>query len=107
MDTKELFVGPHCRIKLPFRLILKVKSGYAFNCPYCGEVMVPLKTKSFTWGYIIGFLSFVFPHQIVIYLNQDFMLSFLIGLLHSVTAFGLDSLYLYYSTKFVKPSSFL
>jgi hypothetical protein len=34
------------------------------------------------------------------------MLSFLIGFLHSIIAFGLVSLYLYCSTEFVKPSSF-
>ena len=91
---------------MPFRFFLKVKSGHEFECPHCGEVMVPLKTKSFIWGYTIGFLSFVIPQHIVFYLHQDFMLSFLIGLLHSITAFGLVSLYLYYSTEFVKPSSF-
>jgi DNA-directed RNA polymerase subunit RPC12/RpoP len=105
MEIKESFICPHCRKKLPFRLILKVKSGHAFNCPYCGEGMVPLKTKSFTWGYMIGFLSFAIPQQIVFYFHQDFMLSFLIGLLHAIIVFGLVSLYLFYSTEFVKPSS--
>jgi hypothetical protein len=68
--------------------------------------MAPFKTKSFTWGYAIGFLSFVFPQHIVFFFHHDFMLSFLIGLLHSITAFSLVSLYLYFNTKFMKATSF-
>lgn len=106
METKEPFSCPHCGEKLPFKIIMKVKNGHEFECPFCGESMVPLKTKSFTWGYMIGFLSFAVPQQIVYYLHQDIVLSFLIGFLHAVTAFGLVSLYLYFNTKFIKATSF-
>lgn len=106
MDKKEPFSCPHCAKKLPFRIILKVKNGHELDCPNCGEIIVPLKTKSFTWGYVIGFLSFVIPQQIVFYLHRDIVMAFLIGILHSVTAFGLVSIYLYCNTQFVKPSPF-
>jgi len=106
MDTKETFTCPHCGQKLPFRIIMKVKNDFEFECPYCGLSMVPKKTKSFTWGYIIGFLSFAVPQQIVLYLHRDILLAFLIGFLHSLTAFGLVSVYIYCNTTFIKPSSY-
>lgn len=106
METKEPFSCPHCGKKLPFRLILKVKNEHVFECPYCGGAVVPKKTKSFAWGYVIGFLSFAVPQQIVFYLHQDILLAFLIGFLHALTAFVLVSLYLYFHTKFIKASSF-
>jgi len=106
MDKKEPFTCPHCDKKLPFRIIMKVKNGHEFECPHCEGVVVPLKTKSFTWGYVIGFLSFAIPQQIVFYLHQDIIMAFLIGILHSVTSFALVSIYLYCNTEFVKPSSF-
>jgi hypothetical protein len=102
MEKKESFTCPHCEQKLPFRVILKVKNDHAFECPICRRAVVPHKTKSFTWGYVIGFLSFAIPQQIVFYLHQDNVLAFLIGFLHAVTAFGLLSLYFYFNTKFSK-----
>tara|TARA_R110002096_G_scaffold419420_1_gene624062 strand:- start:267 stop:635 length:369 start_codon:yes stop_codon:yes gene_type:complete len=102
MEKKESFTCPHCEQKLPFRVILKVKKDHVFTCPLCREAVVPQKTKSFTWGYIIGLLSFALPQQIVFYLHQDNVLAFLIGFLHAVTAFGLLSLYFYFNTKFSK-----
>jgi len=105
MDSKKTFVCPHCSKKLPFRNIMKVKNGHEFNCPNCGEAIVPLKTKSFTWGFVIGFLAFAVPQQIIFHLHQDIVLAFLIGILNAVTAFVLVSIYLYCNTVFVKPSS--
>ena len=102
MEKKESFTCPHCEEKLPFRMLLIVKNDHTFKCPLCGEALVPHKTKSFTWGYIIGFLSFALPQQIVFYLHQDNGLAFLIGILHAVTAIGLVSLYFYFNTKFSK-----
>ncbi len=87
-------------------LILKVKNEHEFECPFCGGGVVPKKTKSFAWGYGIGFLSFAIPQQIVLYLHRDFWLAFLIGTLHAVTAFFLVSLYLYLHTRFIKASSY-
>jgi len=106
METEEPFCCPHCERKLPFRLIMKVKNEHVIDCPFCGESVVPKKTKSFTWGYVIGFLSFVVPEQIVFYLHEDIVMAFLIGFLHALTAFGLVSLYLYCNTKFIKATSF-
>jgi hypothetical protein len=72
------------------------------ECPLCGKSVAPQRTKSFTWGYLIVFLSFALPQQIVYYLHLDNVLAFLIGLFHAVTAFGLVSLYFYSNTKFSK-----
>ena len=105
MEKKESFTCPHCKEKLPFRMLLIVKNDHTFKCPLCGEALVPHKTKSFTWGYIIGFLSFALPQQVVFYLHQDIILAFLIGFLHAVTAFGLVSLYFYFNTKFSKANA--
>tara|TARA_R110001599_G_scaffold221395_4_gene419991 strand:- start:5849 stop:6232 length:384 start_codon:yes stop_codon:yes gene_type:complete len=102
MKKKESSTCPHCEKTLPFRVILKVKKDHVLECPLCGKSVAPQRTKSFTWGYIIGFLSFALPQQIVFYLHQDNVLAFLIGFLHAVTAFGLVSLYFYYNTKFSK-----
>jgi biotin transporter BioY len=102
MEKKESFTCPHCEEKLPFRVILKVKKDHVFECPLCGGSVAQQKTKSFTSGYIIGFLSFALPQQVVFYLHQDNILAFLIGFLHAVTAFGLVSLYFYFNTKFSK-----
>ncbi|MBI0397984.1 hypothetical protein [Cyclobacterium marinum] len=102
MKKKESFTCPYCEKKLSFRVILKEKKDHVLECPLCGKSVAPQKTKSFTWGYIIGFLSFALPQQIVFYLHQDNDLAFLIGFLHAVTAFGLVSLYFYFYTKFSK-----
>ena len=106
METKEPFCCPHCGKKLPVSIIMKIKREHVFECPFCGGAIVPKKTKSFTWGYVIGFLSFVIPQQIVLSLEQDIVLAFLIGILHVVVTFGLVSLYLYLNTKFIKATSF-
>src|SRR5690606_13671771 len=106
INYKKPFSCPHCAKTFPFWMILKVKKRHKFECPNCGGVVVPLRTKSFTWGFVIGFLSFALPHQIIIYLNQDIVLAFLIGLLHAIVTFGLVSLYLFCTTIFVKPSSY-
>ncbi len=106
METNEPFCCPHCERKMPFRLIMKVKKDHVFECPYCEGGVVPKKTKSFAWGYVLGFLSFVIPQQIVFYLHEDIVLAFLIGFLHFVVAFGLVSLYLYLNTEFIKARTF-
>ena len=102
MKKKESFTCPYCEKKLSFRVILKGKKDHSFECLLCGEAVVPQKIKSFSWGYIIGFMSFALPQQIVFYLHQDNVLAFLIGFLHAVTTFVLVSLYFYFNTKFSK-----
>ncbi|WP_339711862.1 hypothetical protein [Cyclobacterium amurskyense] len=105
MKKKESFTCPYCEKKLSFRVIIKGKKDHVLECPFCGKSVAPQRTKSFTWGYIIGFVSFTLPQQIVFYLHQDNVLAFLIGIFHAVTAIGLVSLYFYSYTKFSKANA--
>lgn len=63
------------------------------ECPHCGGGAK--KAKSFTWGNVLGVLSFVIPQQIVFYLHQNNVMALLIGLLHVIVLFGLVYLYRY------------
>lgn len=103
MNQGQNFICPHCRSKLPFSYVLKIKTDHQFDCPSCGETLVPLKTKSFTWGYIIGFLAFVVPGQILLYLYDDIGLAFMVSTVSALTAILIISVYIYSNTRLTKP----
>ena len=102
MERKEKFECPHCKMKLPFFFVIKIKTDHEFDCLYCGEKMVPERSKSFTWGYVIGFLSFVLPAQILRYLNQDFVVVFLVALLFGLVSVFFVASYVYTTTHLIK-----
>ena len=82
--------------------VVKIKNDHEFDCPSCGESLVPEKTKSFTWGYIIGFLAFVVPAQIMLYLYDDIVLAMLAGTACGMTAIFTIALYVYSNTRLTK-----
>lgn len=102
MERKEKFECPHCKKILPFFFVTKIKADYAFDCLNCGEKIIPERSKSFTWGYVIGFLSFVIPAQTLFYLNYDFLVSFLAALLFGLVSVFLVASYVYTTTHLIK-----
>jgi predicted RNA-binding Zn-ribbon protein involved in translation (DUF1610 family) len=102
MERKESFQCPHCRTKLPFFFVAKIKNDHEFECPNCGETLVPEKTKSFLWGYVLGFLAFVVPGQILLYLYDDFVLAFMASTICALTAIFLIAVYIYSNTSLNK-----
>lgn len=102
MEMKEKFKCPHCKMKLPFFFVTKIKTDHAFDCLYCGEKMVSERSKSFTWGYVIGFLSVVIPAQALRYLNHDFLVSFLAALLFGLVSVFFVASYVYTTTHLIK-----
>ena len=102
MEKKEKFGCPHCKMKLPFFFVTKIKTDHAFDCPNCGEKIIPERSKSFTWGYVIGFLSFVIPAQTLRYLNHNFLVSFLAALLIGLVSVFFVASYVYTTTHLKK-----
>ncbi len=102
MERKEKFECPNCKKKLPFFFVTKIKTDHAFDCINCGEKIIPERSKSFTWGYVIGFLSFVIPAQTLLYLNHDFLVSFLLALLFGLVSVFFVATYIYTTTHLIK-----
>lgn len=102
METKEKFQCPHCKKKLPFFFVVKIKSDHEFECPNCGNTIVPESTKSFVWGYVLGFLSFVVPAQLLLYLYNDFLLAFMVSIMSALTVIFFIALYVYSNTILTK-----
>ena len=105
MDRKEKFECPHCKKKLPFFFVVKIKSDHEFECQYCGKSMVPVSSKSFAWSYGIGFFAFVIPAQILLYLNHDFLFAFFVAMVSGLLSVSLIGLYVYMTTSLVKSTS--
>ncbi len=78
------------------------KTDHAFDCLNCGEKIIPERSKSFTWGYVIGFLSFVILAQTLLYLNHDFLVSFLLALLFGLVSVFFVATYIYTTTHLIK-----
>jgi len=102
MEKEENFQCPHCCVKLPFIYVVKIKNDHEFDCPHCGGTIVPEKTKSFLWGYVLGFLAFVVPAQITLYLYDDIVLTFVVSTMCSLTVIFLISVYIYSNTRLTK-----
>src|SRR5690554_555930 len=102
MERKEKFQCPNCGTKLPFMFVVKIKNDHEFNCPSCGASLVPEKTKSFTWGYIIGLLAFLVPFNVMLYFEDDFLLALLVGTVCGLTAIFLVSVYVYSNIRLTK-----
>lgn len=105
MDRKEKFECPHCKKKLPFLFVVKIKSDHEFESQYCGKSMVPVSSKSFAWGYGIGFFAFVIPAQILLYFNHDFLFAFFVAMTSGLLSVSLIGLYVYTTTSLVKSTS--
>lgn len=102
MKKTESFQCPHCWRKLPFSFVVKIKNDHEFECPNCREMLVPEKTKSFLWGYVLGFLSFVVPAQVLLYLYDDITLAFSVSAVCAMVAILLIALYVYSNTSLTK-----
>jgi len=99
---KEKFSCPNCGIRLPFSYVFKIKNDHVFACPCCKQGLKPLKTKSWNWGFAIGFLVVVIPTKLYLSFRDDIVGALAIGAftgLLSVLAIGL---YLYASTTLLK-----
>jgi predicted RNA-binding Zn-ribbon protein involved in translation (DUF1610 family) len=105
MEMKEKFECPHCKKKLPFFFVIKIKSEHEFECQHCGKSMVPVSSKSFAWGYGIGFFAFVIPAQILLYLNHDFLFAFSVAMMSGLLSVFLIGLYVFTTTSLVKSTS--
>ena len=102
MEMKEKFECPHCKKKLPFFFVTKIKADHAFDCLNCGKKIITERSKSFTWGYVIGFLSFVIPAQTLLYFNHNFLVSFLVALLFGLVSVFFVASYVYTTTHLIK-----
>lgn len=102
MERKVKFECPNCKKKLPFFFMTKIKTDHAFDCLNCDEKIIPERSKSFTWGYVIGFLSFMIPAQTLLYLNHDFLVSFLLALLFGLVSVFFVATYIYTTTNLIK-----
>jgi predicted RNA-binding Zn-ribbon protein involved in translation (DUF1610 family) len=105
MEMKEKFECPHCKKKLPFFFVIKIKSEHEFECQHCGKSMVPVSSESFAWGYGIGFFAFVIPAQILLYLNHDFLFAFSVAMMSGLLSVFLIGLYVFTTTSLVKSTS--
>ena len=102
MERKEKFECPHCKMELPFFFVIKIKSDHEFECQHCARSMVPESSKSFAWGYGIGFFACVIPAQILLYLNHDFLLTFSVAMVSGLLSVFLIGLYVYTTTSLIK-----
>jgi hypothetical protein len=102
---KGKFECPHCKMKSPFFFVTKIKTDHAFDCLNSGEKIVPESSKSFAWGYGIGFFAFVIPAQILLYFNHDFLFAFFVAMVSGLLSVFLIGLYVYTTTSLVKSTS--
>jgi|SRR5690554_6542356 len=102
MKKTESFQCPNCGTKLPFSFVVKIKNDHEFDCPNCGAALVPEKTKPFLWGYVIGFLAFVVPAQVLLYQYDDIALAFSVSAVCTLVAILFVALYVYSNTNLTK-----
>ena len=93
---------PALQKEITLLFLVKIKSDHEFECQYCGKSMVPVSSKSFAWGYGIGFFAFVIPAQILLCLNHDFLFAFFVAMTSGLLSVSLIGLYVYTTTSLVK-----
>ena len=101
MEIKENnFNCPKCGQKISFKELFKFKNGHKTICPRCNEHLSPQKSKSWSWGFFIGFISVIIPGKICLYIFDSFIISMLVGLLTGSIAIISIAYFVYKTTIF-------
>lgn len=89
-----------CNQKVPFWETLKIDKNHVTICHKCGTKLYPIRTKSFNWGFFVGFLAVVIPGEITYRLTQSLGYTLIVALSHTITAVFGVALYTYKTTSF-------
>lgn len=96
------FTCPVCSNKLPFREVFRFNKGHVLQCPDCDSKLRPANVKSWNFGFVIGFLGFVVPAELVRYHWDSVMLAALIGVTTGGFAILTVALFTYLNTDFIE-----
>ena len=101
MEIKENnFSCPKCGQKISIKELFNFKKGHETICPRCNEYLMPEKSKSWNWGFFIGFISVIIPGKICLYFFDSFILLMLTGLLIGSIAIICIAYFVYKTTIF-------
>ncbi|MGN7885427.1 hypothetical protein [Dyadobacter sp. 22481] len=101
MSNPKVFTCPACNNELGFKNVVKVADGHEFNCPHCGTTIVPEKSKTWRWGYLIGLISVVVPSKVYLeYFQDNIVVALMIGAVCGATAIMGICVYVYKTTIF-------
>lgn len=94
------FICDRCNNKVSFWETFKLKRDHVTICNTCGTSLYPIKTKSFNWGFALGFIVVVLPGEIVYRCTDDLVKTFMVGAICAIIAVFSVAYYTYKTTKF-------
>lgn len=94
------FSCPKCQTKIPFSEVFNFKKDHITKCTNCNSELAPKNSKSWNFGFFIGFLGVVIPAYAILHFYNSFFAAALVGLITGVLAIISVALYTYLTTKF-------
>lgn len=94
---------PKCKKKIPLDIrVLIFNRNLETICKNCGEQLKAKKPIKWNVGFLIGFISFGIPAQLILFFKRDFLLAASVGLLSATILIVLFILYIYKTTEFIE-----
>jgi len=81
-ENKEMkaFICPSCKHALPSKELFSFRKNHITICRHCSSHLEPVNGKSFYWGFVLGFIGFLIPAELLKLFFDSLLLSFVGGL---------------------------
>lgn len=89
-----------CKNSIPFKEVFKLKRNHQTICYSCNSLLRPKKTKSWNWGFFIGFLAVIVPAKIYLNFDKNIFIAVSIGIFFGIISILSIALYVYTTTEF-------
>lgn len=94
------FKCPKCDRPIPIKELFNFNKKHQTVCNNCKITMKPKNIKSWNWGFIIGFATFVIPAKISLLYNDNYLMAAIIGFAGGTIGIISVALYTYLTTEF-------